>query len=286
MKMIKPLFYTFIFCALGQFGCTSNPVGENNISPQNLMVRGSVILSDNLNKDGVYIWMDGFNLSTRTDTNGAFELTLPGPAGSSGITGAFNIYYYLANFILAKTEVFTRNGEFIYAIGEIDSKGELIAPKFLQQSLQIITTVQPTSVSLNNLGDAVNLRVEVILQSFVDSVIVYFPQKVEELTSPLIFRNTSSNEIVILNSIVSDSAVADLDTIKATPTVRVLTVPLEANSLVPGQYEIIPFLLIKDESAPVELLESLGPAAQELGPGYLDLPFRRQGVNRFLTVSD
>ncbi len=285
----KAKFGYFTLLLFFYIGCTGNPFTENEVIPRNRQIQGSVILGDGLGREGVYVWLEGFNIGVRTDPEGRFQITLPFSASSNGLSGAFYLYYYVANFDLAATEIFVRNGELLYGMGEINSSGQLNAPKFLRQSLQIQTTLQPTTVSLSELARPeqpfIDVRCEVVLRSFVDSVIVYFPDKVDEF-GPLLFRNIATNQIAILNSVLSESEVSDLDTITVTPTVRTMLVRLERGSLAAGEYEVIPFLLVKNPAVPTKLLESLGPAIESLGPAYLEIPFRRQGVNRFLTVGE
>ena len=140
------LLSTFIF-----FACTGNPFSDDEISPGNRQISGKVEVSGNQNPEGVYVWLEGFNIGTRTDEQGCFQLTLPMPASqggsAEGVAGAFNLYYYVANFNLESTRVLTRNGSFVYSQGDINSKGELNNPKFLFQNLQIRTRVTPSSLS-------------------------------------------------------------------------------------------------------------------------------------------
>jgi hypothetical protein len=291
MRISKQWIYLFLSLYLINYlGCTGNPVTEHEIVLPNRQIRGSVRLSDNLSNEGVYVWLEGFNIGTRTDSQGKFQITLPSQGSPGGITGAFNLFYYVANFVLASTPVFIQNGEFVYSIGEIDSRGELSSPKFLLQNLFIETRVNPSSVSLSDLSEAgdqfVIVRVDVILQAPVDSVIVFFPGLVNDTFGPLIFRNVNNGEISILESTITELVFSDLDTIDAVPTTRIMALKLGRNDLLPGEYEIIPYLLVKEKGVPPLLIASLGERVEELGPNYLNIPFRRLGDNRFLKITD
>ena len=57
---------------------------------------------------------------------------------------------------------------------------------------------------------------------------------------------------------------------------RTLVVPIFPDDLEPGQYEIIPYLLIQDQQVPEALIESLGIDVLILGESYIDLPMLRQ----------
>ena len=58
---------------------------------------------------------------------------------------------------------------------------------------------------------------------------------------------------------------------------RSLTLDLLTFSLAPAKYEIIPFLLIRRDGVPSELIENLGGAVNSLGPGHLKMSIKRLG---------
>jgi hypothetical protein len=47
--------------------------------------------------------------------------------------------------------------------------------------------------------------------------------------------------------------------------------------LPPGDYEVIPHMLISHEPIPVDLLASLGMNFEEPGSDYLNIPIKREG---------
>jgi hypothetical protein len=275
------------------YGCTSNPFGENEISLTNRQIRGKVELSNNMSAEGVYVWLEGFDIGTRTDAEGNFQITLPVPASQSnpeGVTGAFNIYYFVANFNLTSTQVFTQNGLFVYSKGEINSNGELANPKFLIQNLQIKTKVQPRSITFSDIDPSqqnptIIVRVDVTLQAIADTVIVFFPGLVNDTFGPLVFRNITTNEVLIRQSTIAGLVESDLDTIDQVPITRTMAMELGPTTVPPGEYEIIPYLLVKNEDIPTQLINSLGDDVEKLGSSYLNIPFRREGNERFLRVN-
>lgn len=272
------------------YSCTNNPLGENEISLGNKQIRGKVQLSNNMDPEGVYVWLEAFNIGTRTEEQGDFQITLPLQASQgNGVTGAFNIYYYVANFNLESTQVFTRNSLFVYSQGDINSNGELNNPKFLFQNLQIITRVIPSSVSptdFESLGEAPFIvRVDVTLKATADTVVVFFPGLVKDTFGPLIFRNIDTDEIFILQSAISGFVESDLDTIDSVPVTRTMAIGLTQEDLPKGEYEIIPYLLIRNGGIPPLLIESLGEKVEGLSESYLDIPLRREGDARFFRVN-
>jgi len=128
------------------------------------------------------------------------------------------------------------------------------------------------------------LRVDVTLQTVKDSTVVFFPGLLNDTFGPLIYRNIDSNKITILGSTVVTFVQSDLDTIDTAPVIRTMVVPLFPGDLLPGEYEIIPYLLVKNEEIPESLIDSLGEDVEELGPDYLFIPMIREGNERFLKV--
>lgn len=282
-----------MICVTFLYGCAKNPFGGNEISLENRQIRGKVRLSNNMKPKGVYVWLEGFNIGTRTDEQGNFQITLPQPESQGnprGVTGAFNIYYFVANFNLDSTRVFTQNGFFVYDQGEINSNGELNNPKFLFQNLSITTSITPSSVSsvdFESVGDggAFIVRVDVTLQAIVDTVVVFFPALVNDTYGPLIFRDIDTDEIFILPSAISGLVESDLDTIDSVPITRTMAVKMTPADLPEGEYEVIPYLLLKSQGVPHLLIESLGENVEALGRSYLNMPFRREGDRRFFRVN-
>lgn len=293
---MKASFYLLLLISLlFVMACTENPLdGDNEISAGNREVRGSVRLSNDNTPEGVYVWLEGFSIGTKTDANGNFKFILPPrqvQANSEGVTGAFNIYYFLGNFDLEKTEVFTRDGSFVYSTGEINARGELIQSKLLFQNLRISTTVMPTSVHTSQITVTEGktdfiMRVDVALQAIKDSVVVFFPGLVNSTFGPLLFRNVDTDEVKILGSTIAGLVGSDLDTITVEEEVRTMVVPLFPDALSEGIYEVIPYLLVKKEDIPDELIRSLGPEVLELGVSYLNIPFKRKGSRRFFRVEE
>ncbi|MFQ5823217.1 MAG: hypothetical protein ACE5IW_09860 [bacterium] len=273
-------------------GCTENPIGEVEVSAENREIRGKVQLGNNMSPASVYVWLEGFDIGTRTDEQGNFQITLPLPSSQgnpAGVTGAFNIYYFVANFNLDSTQVFTRNGFFVYSQGEVDGNGELNNPKTLFQNLRITTHVRPSSVSAADFESAADaafiLRVDVTLEATTDTVVVFFPALVNDTFGPLIFRNITTDDVVILQSAIAGLVESDLDTIDSVPVMRTMAIKMTLEDLPKGEYEVIPYLLIKNEDVPRLLIESLGENVEALGQGYLAMPFRREGNRRFFRVN-
>jgi len=279
MKVMRVIPLIFLSClSLTIFlACTKNPFGGDEISGGNRQIRGQVRFTNGSTQEDIYIWLEGFDVGTRTDQGGQFQLTLPPPAsqgGQGGLSGAFNLYFYLANFKLASVIVGIRNGSFLYSNGEINGKGELIKLQILYQILKIRTALGSKTV----FADSNNfLAVEFNLEPQVNSAIIFFPAQVGNWISPVIFRRTATDEVFIFNSVIAGLAGDDTITLGPDPIKRTVGVSLDRGILPRGEYEIIPYLLVKSEPVPAALIASLGEGADELGPNYLRMPFHREG---------
>jgi hypothetical protein len=279
---MKILFYLaavlFAGVCLALFwGCTKAPFGEDEISAGSRQIRGRVELSRNLNPQGVFVWLDGVGVGTRTDKNGQFTITLPSVESQSargGTSGAFNLYFYLANFELITTSVVLRNGVFVYPQGEINKDGELSRPKLIPELLHIDIAVTPSVMAAPSIRDTV--LVEAKLSAVSDSATVVFPKSIPGRFGALFFRNISSGAILVF-PLFPALALDQTQIIgKATYTTIAVFYPGRMR-LPPGKYEIIPYLLVKHEPVPPALIASLGDTVEALGPNYLMIPFRREG---------
>ena len=271
--------------------CTSNPVGESGISSGRSAIQGQVKLSNFLSPDNVYVWLEGFDIGTRTDEQGNFQFMLPPPAAQSnakGVTGAFRIYYYVDNYALASTQVSIQNGFFVYSTDEINGQGELRKPKFMLQRLKVSTKLSSTVFSNSELSNTpVLLRVDVALSTTDDSVVVFYPGLANNVFGPLLFRNVDTNDIQIVGSQITSLVASALDTLKNNkPLFRTMVLEMSGNRFASGQYEVIPYVLVHDQVVPADLIDSIGQNVKELGSDYIKLPIKREGSERFLTIMD
>lgn len=280
MKKKFNLFLTTLLFA--QLACTSSPVGDNEISPGKRQLSGEVILSDDGDPEGVYVWLSGFDIGARTDRKGHFELILPPPsqqASSGGVSGAFQLYFYVANYNLDSTTVAIDKGEFVFGQGEVNSQGQLSAPKFLTRALKISTSVIPPSLSTQDLDLGVPrpVFVSVKLEAGTRPVTVDFPLQSGDVLGPIIFRNIDTDSTVIFGSTINGIPGTARLTLQDAEFIRLMTVPMSPNIMPFGKYEIIPYLFV-EQKLPRGLLQSLGEDVESLSPAYLNIPFKRQSA--------
>ena len=267
------LLSIFVFSA-----CTGNPFSDDEISTGNRQISGKVEVSGNQNPEGVYVWLEGFDIGTFTDQDGEFEITLPSAAqNSGGAAGILDLYYYLANYKLTTTELTVRNGEFIFANGEVNNEGELHRPKFIPRILDISTMLTPSTA---NADISIFMKVEIVLSSDTDSVNVFYPRETfngpNKLIAPLFVKNLQTGTAFHVETTLVGINKEDLITIeRGRPFVRTMILSMDKGVLSEGQYEIIPYLRVSQPDVPAELLNNLIEDIDSFGLDYLNVPFLR-----------
>lgn len=256
--------------------CTSNPFGDDGISEGRRSMSGRVLLDDESGLEDVYVWLEDFDISTRTDAEGHFSLTLPPPASQSptgGLNGVFRVYFYMANFLLESFEVLLQDGEFRYGEGALNNEGSLITPVEMNKFLEIKSRITPAVVPR---GFDQPIGAEVQLHAIMrDSVSVVYPNSTGGLLGAVFLRELGTGQIHILKGAPGND---DKVVVGENVTSRVLVFDLQGptGGLLPvGHYEVIPYILVAHEPIPPELIQSLGNDVQALTEDYLKIPFQR-----------
>src|SRR5262245_34856858 len=116
--------------------CTSNPFGNEEIKrPDYKIIGGRLALEDNTTPDDIYVWLGGTAISTRTDRNGDFQLSLP-PSGNNGAIasgGVFDLYFYVANYRLSSAKIVVQNDGFLFGEADLDAGGRLLGTRHLEK---------------------------------------------------------------------------------------------------------------------------------------------------------
>lgn len=273
-KLIPLLIFCLLFTS-----CTGNPFGSDDIGSGTRQIRGQLQLNDNLNPKDSFVWLEAFNIGLRVDQSGEFELTLPPAAsqgGQDGVSGIFELYFFMSNYRLSKSQLVIRNGEFVFSQGDLNGKGEFLKPVILSKSLDIATTVTPTVVAQ---GSSNPVDVEVRLEALLDPVWVTFPKTLgnANLLGGILIRNINSDQAFTVEAFPSIELKEEVIVVPNFPHIRTMQfTPLQKNLPV-GDYEVIPYFLIKNDELPIELWASLGANLEEFSSSYLSIPMAREG---------
>jgi len=273
-KKARLLFSIAVIVTL--FSCTKTPFGDEDISAGAGQVSGVVQLYDGSSAENVYVWLEGFAIGSYTDSNGFFTLTLPPKSShgtSSGVSGTFKLYFYLANYLLKSAQVVVQENEFVYSKGDINKDGKIYEPIVLRRFLRIQTEVSPASVKANNTNP---IAVEVTLTATIDSATVVIPKSVGGMLGAVLIKKIDTSEVQIYQSaagaITQEVILVGLVSKKVGMGFDLMQKPLAT-----GKYKVIPYLFIAHEKLPAGLMDSLLPEVETLNSNYLKLPFNREG---------
>ncbi len=281
MSAVSPKCLFFILAATlaASLSCTENPFfGDDKITPVNRMLSGQVQLDDGSTPAGSWVWLQTLNLGTRTDSSGAFKLTLPSATAQpgGGLTGEYTLYFYRANFRVATRKIFLRTGTIEPGTGGLDSKGRIIGEILLTKLVTIATRVSPLSIPRS--ADT-TLFVHLDLQGLVSATSCGLPTIVLNqavLLNGFFLQNEARPEIV--RPIVpypENTRPLNFIPLPLEPVSYNCDYSVRAGMLASGRYSVIPYLVIRQNGLPEALLESLGPSPESFDARYLVLPFTR-----------
>ena len=272
-------YYIVIFsigCLLIWFQCSKNPFFEKKLSTlaNAQIVTGQVQLNDESSPENVFVWLEGINISTYTDTNGNFELQLPPPLAQpgGGLNGSYRIFYYVGNYKIKTSSVMVVNGEFVYGQGDIDENGNILKTVVMQKLIDIKTEIQPSTIKT---FDTLRLEITVTLAPQGNAV------KIEALKAPgdwllgFFFRkiNTPISEVIINPCTRSPVTEVVYFTTNWKAGLRSDNLSLEVE---PVEYEVIPYLRIIQDELPDELIKSIAEGADRYHYNYLKIPFKQE----------
>ncbi len=265
------------------FSCTKNPFGNNdNNKIEKEKIHGKIILDNGVIPNNIFVWLEVFNVSTTTDSSGAFSLILPVPeiqAQGNNLDGKFHLFFYTANYIIDSVSI-----EF--------SQGKLLKNQQNINNNQILTN----QISLNPLID--------FKISGLDSIVIFETETIKQSLTVELF---SYDKRLFIHSLREDE---DAPTTKhsASGMTGVIFEPIDKNynsvmigspnifqynRLMPNnfsyylqynlllkesdfeeiQYYIHPYLIINQVDVPNALFDALGKKKMEFGLDYIYYPF-------------
>ncbi len=273
--MKKLAFYRFILIvftlSLLYLGCTGNPIGSDEISSGKRQMKGIVQLENGHSPEGVYVWMEGFDLNTFTGKDGFFVLNWP---GFSNVSGIFRVYFFVANYQLDFVDVAVREGEFLYGQEGLNPSGALRQTVRLKQFLAVSADVSPETVTrVNNIN--VTMTFSLGLRTLLGVSTVVLPNTTPGFLSSVFFKNTETGELFIFKGQALTSEEEIL--VGQTQVIREMNVVFTRINLPAGKYLFIPYILVKRDDLPDDLVNSIALNTLAFGPNYLKLPFKRDG---------
>ena len=190
-----------IFLFIGIFAltsCTSNPVfKDDEMGSEKSSIKGKIQLSDGASPDGIYVWFEGLDVGTYTDDTGEFKLVIPHPEEQpqGGLTGSYNVYYYIGNYKFTSSKVILRKGYFVNGQADLNDKGEIGGTITLSKLLNIKTTIDPPVLAPSQIVNDVTIKVEATPMSEPVTIEVY--EDYRSLTSFILKRKNKQIETSI-----------------------------------------------------------------------------------------
>ncbi len=254
--------------------CTGNPFSDDNkIEQTTSTIKGNVSLSDLVAPDSIYVWLESFNISTFTNSNGEFTLTLPSPQAQpgGGVTGVFNLYCYVVNYKIHSVDVVIQDGIFMFGEGGVGTNGRLREYINLSKLLNVTTSITPNFIT-TDFSDSI--QITLTLNSIGNEVEISAFKNQDNVISGVFLRHTTQKKRLLDRYILTSSHIQS-ENISPIPRSYISVFKYKKCELPKGIYEVIPFVWVKQKNIPPELIENFTSYPVMLSQDYLNLPFKR-----------
>ena len=274
---------TIIFLLISLFSCTSNPFWDDSGTIE-MKITGKVITENNQTNVPVSVWLETFDLYTTTDSVGYFSISINNSQTSYGsMNGPVNLYLYIHNYELDSVTVYFTNGMFSKEQTDFSEDGELLNPVEMKK---ILSGEVMLHFNKNSIQTRDTLRVSFNLETHsavsIDTYKYILQEDGSDFHSGLFFRSLTDNETVTIyrftgtnqfgNSV--DDQLRNLAYEKDESITWTYYLLSDSLNLSSGDYEVLPYLLIRHDQIPIGLIEAHGgDSALTLSAYFLDLPF-------------
>jgi len=267
--------FLWISAACTDFGGSGDEIDSKTKS----VLKGKINLNDSDDNSGVYIYLDGFDKYTISDSDGNFELEIDPPRSQpgGGITGAFPLYLYIDNYEMRRIDIPVTHGEFAYGQAGINSHGEFKSELKMIKMLDISTSVSPAQISRNYVG---NLDIKVFITNLVDTVLISTKADKSKSFAGAFFINHLQKDNIHLmqaNGILRAVYLTE-------PEEWHMFLQWDSTGVSPGEYEVIPFIKVIHLDMPQGLKNILGNGASNFTKDFLNVPNTYQTTS--ITIVD
>jgi hypothetical protein len=273
---------TIIFLLISFFSCTSNPFWEDSPTIE-MKITGEVLTENNQTNVPVSVWLETFDLYTTTDSVGYFSFSITNSQTPNGsMNGPVNLYFFIHNYELDSVTAYFTNGMFSKEQTNFSEDGELLNPVEMKKILSgdVILHFNKNSIQTRD-----TLRVSFNLETHsavsIDTYKYILQEDGSDFHSGLFFRSLTDNETITIyrfnGTDQSGNSVEDklrnltyVENESITWTYYLLSDSLNLSS---GDYEVLPYLLVRQDQIPNGFIEALGgDSAFTLSAYFLDLP--------------
>ena len=273
---------TIILLLISFFSCTSNPFWEDSPTIE-MKITGEVLTENNQTNVPVSVWLETFDLYTTTDSVGYFSFSITNSQTPNGsMNGPVNLYFFIHNYELDSVTAYFTNGMFSKEQTNFSEDGELLNPVEMKKILSgdVILHFNKNSIQTRD-----TLRVSFNLETHsavsIDTYKYILQEDGSDFHSGLFFRSLTDNETITIyrfnGTDQSGNSVEDklrnltyVENESITWTYYLLSDSLNLSS---GDYEVLPYLLVRQDQIPNGLIEALGGGSEfTLSAYFLDLP--------------
>ncbi len=256
------------------FGCSSNTLtgDDGTVTGGNSLLSGRIELNDGDTPDGIYVWLEGFNIGTYSDLSGDFELALPKPDSQpgGGLNGVFRLFYFIANCQPETSEVIINNGLYDSSNGDFDENGVLRRPKTLIKliNIDVIARFVPrTETTIAFYSSEMTIEKVTLLP-----VELALPQSLSEYLAASILRTIQvSGDLYDVYDFSNELAI---ETITSDLFLPIQIEINEFNRIEGTTFQVIPIFYVLHDQIPDELYNSLDLDFGEVSEDYLNYPIK------------
>jgi|GEM_PF-4347469 len=257
--------------------CTENPFMDVPRF-QEATISGYVALNDTASPDQVYIWIENFDRTYFTDSDGFFEIPIPNPEVQGegiGLNGPVDMHFFLYDYKLVSKRVLFSRGELTRDQDLLDNQGRFRQPVVLSRILKVTTTIGDTLYTLTPSGEEpVALSIAMELITFDYPVEVDNFRQSAGLLKPAYYKGTVFESV----DLPEDTLIFDHEVYTQLHRVAIdlddtltweVQMPLEKLAqFEPGTYRVYPYLIIhQPEMSEIEW-EALQEIIEPLGSHY------------------
>jgi hypothetical protein len=281
MQGINKKIISYVFLVIGLylvFACTENPFFAKNEQVQfKLKIKGNVTFLDEMDHSGIFVWIEGLEVNTRTNKQGDFTLTLDNPSSLPGSAQAWNgpykIYYYVANYRYESSEVLIKNGEFEFGESDLTNKGKLREDIVLAPLVKISSTILPDVPIYETVYPQQKVRITISISPLSSTSPVFFTSYVGaggEVKSYFLKKEDGP----VAESFIFFDGFPQYESSIHLSTTFTSKIELPARLLKAGTYTVVPYILIKQNGLPAELLKSISEFANTFTFEFLKVPLK------------
>jgi len=269
MKLRLVLLLMPIFCIFSV--CTYNPFYSEDAAKDFHIVKGKIRLADGDSNDNIYVWLEELNLSTRTNIQGEFSLSIPRTDNLKGYNNDLKLYYYVGNYAIQNSNVLVVDGMFEYGKYDINSDGLIKETIHLRKLVDVKTTIIPQSISEDYNGA---MNIEVVVTNLDTNILVINQMTLYNVLGGIIFREINSSHADATR--LQLDGVAHLSHQLLDPVTWQGSFNWPFRFLPPGNYDVYPYIFLVQSGIPQELFNNFGENADRFTEDYLKIPFKHQ----------